>query len=170
MKKLIFVILIVVAVVGNSCNSADEGNSKNSSSNNETTKQELSKCEKVKRYARKLEGRPYVWGGEFRNGGGGDCSGFIYWIQMRINHPVPRTTARKYWLMASGNKRHWKIANCTDWVWWQFDPRRPYGHIGIMVENPKFWQSGSSSGVYSRKFFEGSFWDKKFKGTKQAAE
>jgi len=156
MKVLIFVILILETVIGSSCASAEK----------DSSKEKLSKCEKVQKYAQKAEGTPYVWGAESLNKGM-DCSGFIYYIQMRINHPVPRTTARKYWLMANGDEKHWKQANCTDWVWWQFNPKRPYGHIGIMVKNPKFWQSGSSNGVYSRKFFMNSFWDEHFEGAKK---
>ena len=160
MVRRFFAIIVIAAllVLVGACSKAEKNP-------NDSQGQAPSLCEKVQKYAKKAEGTEYVWGAESIKKGM-DCSGFIYWIQMQIGHPVPRTTAKKYWFLASGNKKHWKQANCTDWVWWQFDPRRPYGHIGIMVENPKFWQSGSSSGVYSRKFFRGSFWNDKFKGTK----
>ncbi len=156
LRHLLVIIILATALVFGGCLQAEEQPS-------------TTVCEKVQKYAQKAEGTPYVWGAESLNKGM-DCSGFIYWMQMQIGYPVPRTTAHKYWMMASGEKKHWKNATCTNWVWWQFDPRRPYGHIGIMVENPKFWQSGSSSGVYSRKFYRGSFWDEHFVGSKSSAE
>lgn len=153
MRKAIFILLLAVVVMLPSCKSkADDS---------------LTVCEKIQKYAKKAEGTPYVWGAESLHKGM-DCSGFIYWMQQKIGNPVPRTTAHKYWLMAEGDPKHWRNATCSDWNWWELDPRRPYGHIGIMAENPKFWQSGSSKGVYSRKFFEGSFWDRNFKGSKEA--
>ena len=165
MEKRFFVIMMIAAllVLVGACSKAEENRGKDSQ------EQAPSLCEKTQKYAKKAEGTEYVWGAESIKKGM-DCSGFIYWIQMQIGHPVPRTTAKKYWFLASGDKKHWRKANCTNWVWWQFDPRRPYGHIGIMVENPKFWQSGSSGGVYSRKFFEGSFWDKHFEGVKRTGQ
>ena len=124
------------------------------------------KCEQIKNVLQKLEGRPYIWGGEFRNGMGGDCSGLVWKVQRYIGQPVPRTTSWKYWIMIDKKPVKWQNAECSYWVWFQFTPDRPYGHIGIMVKNPKFFQSGSSGGVYSRTFFEGSFWNKNFVGSK----
>ena len=95
-----------------------------------------------------------------------DCSGFVYLVAKRLGRPVPRTTANKYWLMLESRARHWSEAECGDLVWWTLKHSRPYGHIGIMVRPPGFWQSGSSRGVYSRTFFKGSYWDRNFEGAK----
>lgn len=122
-------------------------------------------CEQLIEQAQRAEGTPYVWGAESL-AGGMDCSGFVYWIQRQVGDPVPRTTARKYWIYAKGDKAHWSEAKCGFWVWWTFSEGRPHGHIGIHARDRRFWQSGSSAGVYSRRFFQGSFWDKHFDGSK----
>ena len=125
-------------------------------------------CRALSLVCRDLEGTPYAWGDESPDGT--DCSGFVYLVHKLIGKPIPRTTARKYWLMLGGPGRHWSKAGCGDWVWWTLQGHRPYGHIGIMVVPPAFWQSGSSRGVYSRSFFGGSYWDRKFEGTKNPNE
>lgn len=112
------------------------------------------------------KGKPYVWGAQ-SPAKGFDCSGLIYWVHKAMGKPIPRTTARKYWVFFDGKGFHWRSASCADIVWWQFTGDRPYGHIGIVVNPPAFYQSGSSRGVYSREFFKGSFWDRKFAGAKE---
>ncbi|MCF8094435.1 MAG: C40 family peptidase [Desulfobacteraceae bacterium] len=113
-----------------------------------------------------IQGYPYVWGGESVSEGGFDCSGAVYRVQKTIGRPVPRTTAKKYYLMAGGPETAWQEADCGDWVWWQFKPTRPYGHIGMHTRQPHAWQSGSSTGPTEINLFEGGYWDKRFKATK----
>lgn len=115
---------------------------------------------------RTIKPYPYVWGGESVEEGGFDCSGAIYHVQKRIGNPVPRTTAAKYYLMAAGEEKHWNEADCGDWIWWQFSPSRPYGHIGMHVELPHVWQSGSSTGPAEIEMLEDGYWDERFKATK----
>lgn len=111
---------------------------------------------------------PYVWGGESVEEGGFDCSGAIYHVQKAIGRPVPRTTAAKYYIMAGGKDKHWSEAGCGWWVWWQFSAKRPYGHIGMHTKQPHAWQSGSSTGPARIEFFEGGYWDKRFKASRRA--
>lgn len=121
-------------------------------------------CTRLERICASLEGTPYVWGAENRSGA--DCSGFVHLVSKLYGDPLPRTTARKYWIMAEEEAHGWREGECKDLVWWTLTPDRPYGHIGIITRAPKFWQSGSSHGVYSRRFFEGSYWVRHFEGAK----
>lgn len=146
----------------NSTNNTNSSDKNGTEEDNE--EQELSMCEKLQNQAQALEGSPYVWGAEGPDSF--DCSGFIYFVSHQVGRPLPRTTSQKYYLSIESNEVHWKNATCGHLVWWTFEPDRPFGHIGYMVVNPKFWQSGSSGGVYSRKFFNGSFWDNHFKAAK----
>lgn len=109
---------------------------------------------------------PYVWGGESKSEGGFDCSGAIYYVQKAIQEPVPRTTSKKYYILASGKDKEWNKGECGDWIWWQFRSDRPYDHIGMHIEQPFAWESGSSTGPVKVKLFKGGFWDKKFKASK----
>lgn len=127
-------------------------------------------CQRVAEAWESIEKYPYVWGGESKEEGGYDCSGAIYYVQKKIGKPVPRTTAAKYYLMASGEDKHWDEANCGDWIWWQFKPSRPYGHIGMHVKQPNAWQSGSSTGPTEIELFQGGFWDRKFKVSKEMSK
>jgi cell wall-associated NlpC family hydrolase len=124
-----------------------------------------SKCEQIKKAANIAKGTDYVWGGESLYKGS-DCSGFIYAVQKYIGQPVPRTTAKKYAILADGKRKHWSKGSCGNWIWWTFSPDRPFGHIGIHIEQPYVWQSGSSTGPSKEKLFRGSFWDKNFEVTK----
>lgn len=128
-----------------------------------------SRCEKVVSAWQSIQGYEYVWGGESVEEGGFDCSGAIYHVQKRIGEPVPRTTAQKYHILADGPEQHWEKANCGDWIWWQFKPDRPYGHIGMVTEVPTAWQSGSSTGPTNIDLSK-NFWENKFKTTKNIKE
>ena len=127
---------------------------------------QLSNCSDLAAVCDSLEGTPYIWGGRSPRPGF-DCSGAVYHVAKRMGQPVPRTTARKYWVCNSNPWVHWQKAQCGYLVWWQFSRSRPYGHIGIMVSNPSFWQAGSSTGFVKRVFDSGNFWDTKFQGSKE---
>lgn len=122
-------------------------------------------CGQLKTTCKTLENAPYVWGGTKRSGV--DCSGAIYYIAKRIGQPIPRITSRKLWVITSSRATHWNKASCGYLVWWQFSVDRPYGHVGVMVENTSFWQAGSSTGFVRRKFEAGKYWDRIFKGSKE---
>lgn len=114
-----------------------------------------------------IKGYPYVWGGESIKEGGFDCSGAIYHVQKVIGRPVPRTTARKYWILAAGPVTAWQNARAGSWIWWTFNPGRPYGHIGMQTKYPFAWESGSSTGPAKIRLRPGGFWDVHFSGSKQ---
>lgn len=127
-------------------------------------------CQRVTEAWEDIEKCPYVWGGESVEEGGFDCSGAVYYVQKAIGEPVPRTTAAKYYIMAGGEDKHWSEAGCGWWVWWQFSDSRPYGHIGMHARRPHAWQSGSSTGPARIEFFEGGYWDKRFKASKRTGQ
>ena len=111
-----------------------------------------------------IKGKPYGWGEQGPDKF--DCSGAIWWVQRHLGKPVPRTTAARYWLMASGDPVHWSEAECGAWIWWTLSPNRPFGHIGMHVDQPAFWHSGSSLGVTRAKLFPGGYWDRHFEGSR----
>jgi len=112
-----------------------------------------------------LNGTPYIWGG--KSASGFDCSGAIYYVARQLEQPVPRTTSKKYYVTTPGESVHWQAAKCGYLSWWQFSQSRPYGHIGIMVQDLSFWQAGSSTGFVQRHFKSGNFWDQTFQGSKK---
>jgi len=124
-------------------------------------------CKEIRQAAKSVEHLPYKWGGESPGDDGLDCSGLIYHIQKKIGQPVPRTTAAKYYIAAEGDDKHWSNATCGDWIWWQFSPDRPYGHIGIHADQSHVWQSGSSTGPTKIQMQDGGYWDKQFKTSKK---
>ncbi len=166
-NKVIMLLLFCLVFCLSACPSLSEQQHTNSTDNS-TDNSTQSRCEKIQELCQSKKGSPYVWGAEGPDSF--DCSGFIYYIMKRTGNPVPRTTARKYWIYFEDEAKHWKESKCTDLVWWTLEEDRPKGHIGVMVKNPKFWQAGSSNGVYSRKFFDGSYWDKNFVGAKSSLD
>lgn len=109
---------------------------------------------------------PYVWGGESVEEGGFDCSGAIFHVQKAIGKPVPRTTSRKYFILASGEEKHYSEAHCGDWIWWTLQGHRPYGHIGQHGAK-QVWQSGSSTGPTNIEMPSGGYWDRHFEASKE---
>lgn len=117
------------------------------------------------------KGYPYVWGGESYREGGFDCSGFVYSVSKKIGKPLPRTTARKYWILLSNyNQKTWPNAVWGDLIWFTFKAHRPYGHIGIIIAQGRLWQSGSSTGPVEVGIWDGSYWDGISVGTKKWAQ
>ncbi len=119
-------------------------------------------CERIEEAASLVEGVPYKWGAYSLVQGGFDCSGFIYYIQKAIGRPVPRTTAKRYYYMASSSQKSKSIEDekCGAWVWWTLTPDRPFGHIGVAVDNNYVWHSGSSTGPIKISL-DNPFWNEK---------
>ena len=128
----------------------------------------ISNCNKLIGICEKHQGYSYIWGGESKEDGGFDCSGFIYSIFKKYGKPIPRTTSKKYWIFFKSKPTHWNNTKCGYLVWWSFNSTRPYGHIGIMIDFPNFWQSGSSTGPVQKKFIKNGYWDKIFVGAKDS--
>lgn len=147
-------------------NSTEDNSTQTNSAKQDNSTEKVTKCDRIKQAWETIEPFPYVWGGESKDEGGFDCSGAVYKVQKYIGEPVPRTTAIKMAIMASGERKSWKEGNCGDWIWWSFSPDRPFGHMGMHTEQPYVWQSGSSTGPTRETMFEGSYWDKNFEVTK----
>ena len=122
-------------------------------------------CDELKEVCQSHKGYPYVWGASTYEQGGFDCSGFVYSVFKKMNKPLPRTTSIKYWLMFDTEAVNWKDGECGSLVWWSIN--RPYGHIGILLNTPVFWQSGSSTGPIEKYFYKGGYWDKSFVAAKK---
>ena len=122
-------------------------------------------CSELELVCQSHKGYPYVWGGESIEEGGFDCSGFVYSVFKKMGKPIPRTTSKKYWITFNTEVINWKNATCGSLVWWTIN--RPYGHIGIMLNSPNFYQSGSSTGPVPKTFFKNSYWNRYFVGTKK---
>ena len=127
-------------------------------------------CQDVEEAWNAIEGYPYVWGGSKFEDGGFDCSGAIFKVNKLMGRPVPRTTSKKYYLTTKGQDNHWSEAQCGWLVWWTLSPNRPYGHIGMHVEHPDIWQSGSSTGPTRISFRTGGYWDRNFESSKRFME
>ena len=132
----------------------------------ESCSKEQTKCEQAIEILHSIKKYEYVWGGESVKEGGFDCSGMLHYIHRMINRPIPRTTAKKMWILAEGEKKHWEKGQCLDWTWFTLQPQRPYGHIGLHTKENNFWQSGSSTGPSPEVFWKGNFWDEHHVGTK----
>ena len=126
-------------------------------------------CSKIRKTAESLYKYEYVWGGDNpQEDGGLDCSGYIHYISKQIGRPLPRTTSKKYYITAEADDVHWKQASCGFFIWWQFTPDRPYGHIGIHLNPPhEVTQSGSSTGPTEIKLMDDNYWDKNFEASKE---
>lgn len=157
-------ILLFLCIIG--CIEANGEVSNNSTIEQNNTIIEEQDCSEILELWQSIEKYEYVWGGESKDEGGFDCSGAIYYIQKRIGKPVPRTTSKKYNLLADGQSKHWKNGTCNDWIWWTFTPDRPYGHIGMHIKSDNIWQSGSSTGPTQINIWNGSYWDRIFEETK----
>jgi hypothetical protein len=84
----------------------------------------------------------YSWGSADPYGGKADCSGYIFGVYKHLGIFVQRTTAKE---MRVGNG-NWKGKDITledademDIVWfsWKDSPNRPFGHIGVLIINPR---------------------------------
>ena len=133
-----------------------------------TPKNEL--CNKIKEVFDQINHLPYVWGGDEIKDGGLDCSGMVFLISKKIGRPLPRTTSKKYYLTMGNEDHHWNDAECTWWTWWTFTPDRPYGHVGIHLEQPEFIHSGSSTGPTTATHWEGGYWDKIHESSRKVYE
>lgn len=133
-----------------------------SSSQQQDSKKE--NCTKLEEACKTHKGYPYVWGSSTVEGGGFDCSGFVYSTFKKMKKPLPRTTSMKYWLMFNTTAVNWEDGECGYLVWWSI--QRPFGHIGILLEPPVFWQSGSSTGPIAKSFKSDVYWQKNFEGAK----
>lgn len=89
----------------------------------------------------------YVWGADQPYEGKADCSGLITGIFRKAAIPgIRRTTAlfiqqgKDGWI---GKEVDFETLDSTDLIWWTWldkngkpaDPKRPHGHIGIVVLN-----------------------------------
>lgn len=130
------------------------------------TQESADVCQEIQKAWESIEGYDYVWGGESFKEGGFDCSGAIYHVQKVIGNPVPRTTSKKYNILAGGQSKHWSDGQCGDWIWWSFSSDRPYGHIGMHIDGKDVWQSGSSTGPKDIIIQNGNYWDRNFEESK----
>jgi cell wall-associated NlpC family hydrolase len=153
-QKVLVVVLLLLLPILSACQSSSQ--QPDSKKHN---------CTDLELICQSHKGYPYVWGGETILEGGFDCSGFVYSVFKKMGKPIPRTTSKKYWLSFNLEPVNWKDSKCGSLVWWTID--RPYGHIGIMLDPPTFWQSGSSTGPISDEFYKNSYWDTYFVGTKK---
>lgn len=127
--------------------------------------QDSKTCKELEEICETHEGYSYVWGSASSENGGFDCSGFVYSVFKQMEKPLPRTTSIKYWLMFDSKVVDWKDGKCGYLVWWS--KNRPYGHIGILLEPPVFWQSGTSTGPVGRSFEKDTYWLEDFVGAKK---
>jgi cell wall-associated NlpC family hydrolase len=79
-------------------------------------------------------GRNYVWGGTFGGGGGGDCSGLLYYAFNQAGIHMPRYRARDYGQM--GFQVSVEDARPGDIVY--FDNPGETDHVGIYLGNGQF--------------------------------
>lgn len=84
----------------------------------------------------------YTWGDTRPYEGKADCSGYIFGVYKKVGIPVSRTTA----LDMRHGKAGWHgkdieldDAGEMDIVWWTWkdNPKRPHGHIGVLLLSPR---------------------------------
>ena len=128
-------------------------------------KEKIDICDLLYQYTEDIEGTPYKLGSS-KPSIGIDCSGFIYYMSKQMGNPIPRTTARKYYIMIDASKTHWQESECGYLVWWTLNNTRPFGHIGIMLEDNEFSHASSSRGLIISEFHENNYWDNHFETCK----
>lgn len=82
-------------------------------------------------------GRDYVWGGVFADGGGGDCSGLLYYAFNKAGIAMPRYRAVDYGHM--GAQVSLADARPGDIVY--FDEPGDTDHVGLYLGNGKYIQA-----------------------------
>lgn len=82
-------------------------------------------------------GRDYVWGGTFAGGGGGDCSGLLYYAFNAAGIAMPRYRAADYGHMGAPVSA--QDARPGDIVY--FDEPGDTDHVGLYLGNGKFVES-----------------------------
>lgn len=99
---------------------------------------------KVINYAKKLLGKPYVWGAQGPNGF--DCSGFTYYVfKNSAGKTLPRTSSAQSRYGTSVSKKNLKAGDLVF-----FDTSGPNNgavtHCGIYIGNNKFIHAASGQG------------------------
>lgn len=126
------------------------------------------KCEEYTEAWETILGVPYKFGEEDPNKGL-DCSGAIFHVFKKTGRPIPRTTSRKLFVLISDEPKHYEESVCGNLVWFTLSPSRPYGHVGMITNNPpSFWHAGSSTGVTTADIHPENYWEKHFKAVKNA--
>jgi cell wall-associated NlpC family hydrolase len=105
-----------------------------------------SRTERAVKYARRVLGTPYVWGGQ--HPGGFDCSGLVWWVYHRLGISLARTT---YGQWRQGRRVLRRNLRPGDVVFFHPGSEGP-SHEGLYIGNGRFIEaphSGSSVRVAS---------------------
>jgi hypothetical protein len=103
--------------------------------------------------AKRMLGKPYVWGGESLKEGGFDCSGLIYWAYKKLGVSLPRTAAEQ---LAFGKSISFKQLRPGDLV-----GARDGHHIVMYIGHGKVIaapHTGTNVQIQPLSYFSGSDW------------
>ena len=109
-------------------------------------------------FARKLTGLPYVYGGEYPEDGGTDCSGLVQWAYAQIGVDLPRTTETQYTVNEISDR---SIANeVGDLLFIAGDPIDPNpGHVVMYVAPGEVFEAEETGTRIGQFPFDTDAWE-----------
>ncbi|WP_106791893.1 C40 family peptidase [Aquimarina sp. Aq78] len=171
MKRIIFYLLITIAIVLTSCGSSSKNKAVISSKNRTSTKVKTTRSPNSKKiksivsYAKTFGGTRYKFGGTTRKGM--DCSGLVYTSFKKENIVLPRTSRT---MATQGKAISLKKVIVGDLLFFKTNKRKNViSHVGLVVETKgviKFIHASTSRGVIISSLDE-KYWNKCFAGARR---
>jgi len=113
--------------------------------------------------ALRLQGVPYVWGGESPDQGF-DCSGFVKYVLAQHQMPAPRTAAEQFVLM--GVRVNRRDIRAGDLVF--FSTIAPgASHVGLAISSTEFVHAPATRGVVRIDELGDAYWRSRFVGARR---
>jgi cell wall-associated NlpC family hydrolase len=132
------------------------GNHGGSANNGQTAKADNKAASQAAKYASKMVGKPYLYGGSTPSGF--DCSGLVQYSYQRAGVSVPRTTRSQ---LKAGIPVSPQALREGDLVFFDQEGRK-YSHVGIYIGDGRFVHAPSSGKTVRVDRLDKRYWQKHF--------